>query len=158
MVVGSRDFVDRARRARALLGGGLRQVGVLAAPGLVALRDGPSGMIDRLSDDHANARRLADALAGMPGIVGLDPTCVRTNFVVFRVVAAGRGAAAKRDPSELRARFLDALRERGFLLNEYHHNQVRAVTHYGIDEAHIDRLVVTCRDALTACGAAPASR
>jgi threonine aldolase len=159
IVVGSGDFVGRARRARALLGGGLRQVGVLAAPGLVALRDGPSGMIDRLSDDHSNARRLADALAGMPGIVGLDPSCVRTNFVIFRVAAAGpAGPAAKLDPSELRARFVGSLRERGVLLNEYTHNQVRAVTHYGIDEADIDRLVVTCRDALTACGAAPASR
>ena len=52
VVVGSRDFIRRARRARKLLGGGLRQVGVLAAPGLIALRDGPSGMIERLEEDH----------------------------------------------------------------------------------------------------------
>src|SRR5262249_42665982 len=73
LAVGSRDFIWRARRARKLVGGGMRQVGVLAAPGLIALRDGPSGMIERLAEDHANARKLADGLAVMPGIVGLDP-------------------------------------------------------------------------------------
>src|SRR5687767_5188763 len=72
LVVGSKDLVWKARRARKLLGGGMRQVGVLAAAGLIALRDGPSGMIERLADDHANARRLADGIADMPGIVGLD--------------------------------------------------------------------------------------
>ena len=55
-----RSFIWRARRARKLLGGGMRQVGVLAAPGLIALRDGPAGMIERLAEDHVNARRLAD--------------------------------------------------------------------------------------------------
>ncbi len=69
VLVGSRDFIWRARRARKLLGGGMRQVGILAAAGLVALQDGSDGMIDRLADDHANARRLADALADMPGII-----------------------------------------------------------------------------------------
>ena len=51
----------------------MRQVGVLAAAGLIALRDGPAGMIERLAEDHANARLLADGIAGMPGVVGLDP-------------------------------------------------------------------------------------
>ena len=68
VLVGSRAFIARARRARKLVGGGMRQVGVLAAPGLVALADGPTGMIDRLADDHANARRLGEALADMAGI------------------------------------------------------------------------------------------
>jgi threonine aldolase len=63
IVVGRRDFIARARRGRKLVGGGMRQVGVLAAPGLVALRDGPDGMIDRLAEDHANARTLAEGLA-----------------------------------------------------------------------------------------------
>src|SRR5664280_204178 len=62
LVVGARDFVARARRGRKLVGGGMRQVGILAAPGLVALRDGPEGMIERLADDHRNARRLAEGL------------------------------------------------------------------------------------------------
>ena len=68
VVVGSTDFIARARRARKLVGGGMRQVGVLAAAGMVALSDGPDGMIDRLADDHANARRLAEALADMDGV------------------------------------------------------------------------------------------
>src|SRR5689334_22546609 len=68
VVVGERAFIGRARRARKLLGGGMRQAGVLAAAGLVALRDGDAGMIARLADDHANARRLAEALAALPGV------------------------------------------------------------------------------------------
>ena len=68
VVVGSRDFIWRARRGRKLVGGGLRQVGILAAAGLVALSDGPDGMIERLADDHANARQLAEGLAELDGI------------------------------------------------------------------------------------------
>ena len=68
VVVGSAGFIRRARRARKLLGGGMRQVGVLAAAGLVALSDGPDGTIARLADDHANARRLAEGLADLDGI------------------------------------------------------------------------------------------
>src|SRR3954464_9011822 len=74
VVVGSRDVIWRARRARKMLGGGMRQVGVLAAAGLVALDDGPDGMIHRLAEDHANARRLGDALAEMDGIVSAGGT------------------------------------------------------------------------------------
>ncbi len=96
LVVGSRETIWRARRGRKLVGGGLRQVGILAAAGLVALRDGPAGMIERLAEDHANARRLAEGLAAMDGIVSaggiaqpepgpLDPGRVRTDFVIFRV-------------------------------------------------------------------------
>ncbi len=130
VVVGSREFIWRARRARKLVGGGMRQAGVLAAPGLLALRAGPAGMIDRLAEDHANARSLAEGLAGLDGILSaggiaqpepgpLDPNRVRTNFVVFRVA---------RD----RAAFLDGLRARNVLMVEYPHDQVRAVTHHGI--------------------------
>ena len=68
VLVGSRAYIWRARRARKLLGGGMRQVGVLAAPGLLALSDGPDGMIARLAEDHANARRLAEGLADLSGI------------------------------------------------------------------------------------------
>ena len=69
VVVGDAAFIDRARRARKMVGGGMRQAGVIAAAGVVALQDGPDGMIERLADDHANARHLADALvvdAGRP--------------------------------------------------------------------------------------------
>ena len=96
VVVGSREFIWRAHRARKLVGGGMRQAGVIAAPGLVALRDGPSGMIERLAEDHANARRLAEGLADLDGIESpggiaqptegrLDPERARTNFVLFKV-------------------------------------------------------------------------
>jgi threonine aldolase len=96
VVVGSRDFIWRARRGRKLVGGGMRQAGILAAAGLVALRDGPGGMIERLAEDHLNARRLAEGLADLDGVQSpggtaqptsgrLDPGRVRTNFVVFKV-------------------------------------------------------------------------
>jgi threonine aldolase len=154
VVVGTRDFIWKARRARKLLGGGMRQVGVLAAPGLIALRDGPAGMIERLADDHSNARWLAEALAQMDGIVSagdiaqpspgpLDPARVTTNFVVFKV---------ERD----RVAFIDALARRGVLVVAYPHGQVRAVTHYGIERADIETAIVAFRDALAETSPAPA--
>jgi threonine aldolase len=134
----------------------MRQVGVLAAAGLIALRDGPRGMIERLAEDHANARRLAEALASMPGIVDLDPARVATNFVLFGVAATDPGsAAADLAPRELRSRFLDALRAEGVLLIEYPHDTIRAVTHYGVGADDVGRVVEACRTALSACGAAP---
>jgi threonine aldolase len=146
VVVGERAFIWRARRARKLVGGGMRQVGILAAAGLIALRDGPSGMIERLAEDHANARRLAEGLAELDGILSpgdiaqptpgrLDPERARTNFVVFRVA---------RD----RAAFLDALRARAVLMVEYPHGQVRAVTHYGITAEDIETTLQATRAAL----------
>jgi threonine aldolase len=146
VVVGSRDFIARALRARKLVGGGMRQAGILAAAGLVALGDGPDGMIDRLAEDHANARRLAEGLAGIDGISSpgwiaqptdgpLDPGRVATNFVFFKV----RGSAAA---------FVEALGSRGVLMLEYSHGWVRAVTHYGITAADIDRTIDACAAAL----------
>jgi threonine aldolase len=157
VVVGERDFIWRARRARKLLGGGMRQVGVLAAAGLVALRDGPAGMIERLADDHANARRLAEALTGMPGIGGLDPARTRTNFVLFRVEAQAGSPAAALGPGELRTRFLAALEDEGVLMVDYPRDQIRAVTHYGIEAGHVDDTIAAVRRALAAVGAAPMS-
>jgi len=146
VLVGPRDVIWRARRARKLVGGGMRQAGVLAAAGLVALSDGPDGMIARLAEDHANARRLAEALSTMPGIVAaggtaqptpgpLDPGRVRTNFVLFKV-------------ERERAAFLAALRARGVLMVEYPYGQVRAVTHYGVTAADIETTIVATRAAL----------
>lgn len=156
MVAGGREFIWRARRARKLVGGGMRQVGVLAAPGLIALRDGPTGMIERLAEDHSNARRLADGLAGMPGIADLDPARVRTNFVIFRVRPAGGAPRSGGSPQpSLRAAFLDALSQEGVLMVEYPHDQVRALTHYGIEAGHVDRVVEAVRASVTRIGAAP---
>jgi len=146
VLVGGREVIWRARRGRKLVGGGMRQAGILAAAGLLALSDGPDGMIDRLAEDHANARRLAEALSSMVGIVSaggtaqptpgpLDPGRVRTNFVVFKV---------ERD----RAAFLEALRARGVLMVEYPHGQVRAVTHYGVTAADIETTIEATRAAL----------
>jgi threonine aldolase len=157
VVVGPGGFIARARRARKLVGGGMRQVGIVAAAGLIALRDGPAGMIDRLAEDHANARRLAEALAALPGITGLDPERATTNFVIFGVAATNPASeAASLSRRELRDRFLDALRAEGVLMVDYPHDTIRAVTHYGVDQTHIDRVAVACRKALAQCGAAPA--
>ena len=114
VAVGSTDFIRRARRARKIVGGGMRQVGVLAAPGLVALGDGPEGMIERLADDHANARRLAEGLADLDGIVDLDPGRVTTNYVVF-----GLRPRPGADSLALRGTFMTELRQRGVAFIEY---------------------------------------
>ena len=149
VVVGPKDFIARARRGRKLVGGGMRQVGILAAAGLVALGDGPDGMIDRLAEDHANARLLAEGLAAMEGIESpgglaqpeagrLDPNRVATNFVVFRL-SQGRDRAA----------FLEALRVRGVLMVEYAHGTIRAVTHYGVTRADVERVLSASEEALS---------
>jgi threonine aldolase len=151
VLVGDRPFIDRARRARKLLGGGMRQVGVVAAAGLVALSDGPDGMIARLAEDHRNARRLAEGLASLDGIESpggiaqptpgrLDPGRAVTNFVVFRVA---------RD----RASFLAGLAARGVLMVAYPHGTVRAVTHHGISTADVDMAIEAAREVLAATGA-----
>ena len=153
VVVGSKDFIWRARRGRKLAGGGMRQVGILAAAGLIALRDGSAGMIERLAEDHANARRLAEAISGLDGVLSpgdvaqpegdrLDPARVRTNFVLFRVA---------RD----RAAFLEALARRGVLMVAFPHDQVRAVTHYGIEAADIETVIGAVHEALAETAPTP---
>jgi threonine aldolase len=156
MVVGDRDVIWRARRARKLVGGGMRQAGILAAAGLVALQDGPDGMIDRMADAHANARRLAEELADMDGILSpgaiaqpdgdrLDPRRVATNFVLFKV---------DRD----RRAFLSALRARNVLMVEYFHGQVRAATHHDVSTDDIETTIRATRDALAETRATRGSR
>ena len=80
VIVGSTDFVKEARRARKVLGGGMRQAGVIAAAGIVALTE----MVDRLAEDHLHARRLAEGIAELPGI-SIDPAKVQTNIVIFEL-------------------------------------------------------------------------
>ena len=146
LVVGPRELTGTKLVVMMLVGGGMRQVGVLAAAGLVALSDGTDGTIERLADDHANARRLAEGLAALDGIESagglaqpapgpLDPGRVQTNFVIFRV---------RRD----RAEFMDALHGRGILMVEYAHNTIRAVTHYGVDATDVERVLAACAAAL----------
>jgi len=146
LLVGDRDVIAKARRARKLLGGGMRQAGVLAVAGLVALRPGTAGMIERLADDHANARRLAEGLAGLRGITSaggiaqpgsgpLDPDRVRTNFVLFRVAGDQRA-------------FIAALRARDILMEEYAHGQIRAATHHDVSATDIETTLAAVSAAL----------
>ena len=158
VVVGDGPFIARARRARKLVGGGMRQAGVIAAAGLVALREGRAGMIDRLADDHANARHLAGALASMTGVTRLDPARVRTNFVLF-----GLGVPAWPDDTDgraamvhQRAAFLDRLEQRAVRMIEYPRGMIRAIPHYGIEEPDIERAIDAVRATLAEIGLAPA--
>jgi len=116
MLVGSEELIARARRFRKALGGGMRQAGVLAAAGLIALEQGPK----RLADDHSNARLLAEALANTPG-VSINLKSVETNIVIFKLTA-GQGAP------ELAAR----LKERGVLISAFGPDAIRLVTHLDV--------------------------
>jgi threonine aldolase len=120
MIAGADEKIRRGRLYRKRLGGGMRQAGVLAAAGLIALEDGPR----KLAADHANARFLAEALATIPGIA-LDPAKVKTNIVIFDVSRTGLAAA------EFSAR----LKAKGVLMNAVNETQVRLVTHYDVDRA-----------------------
>lgn len=117
LIVGSRQFIERARAVRKMLGGGMRQAGVLAAAGLIALEKMPG----RLHEDHANAKLLAEGLAQMPGI-SLDPDKVQTNIVIFDISGTGLNTTE----------FTQRLRERGVLAMGLNSNQVRMVTHYDV--------------------------
>ena len=125
MVVGTADFAHRVRRVRKMLGGGMRQSGLLAAAGIAALRNR-----GRLSDDHANARRLAAGLSGITGIV-VDTTDVTTNMVFFRVVSPC---------CDNRTLISEAARS-GVVLAELAHGQIRCVTHYGVTAEDIEHAV-----------------
>jgi threonine aldolase len=122
MLLGTRPFIDEARRWRKILGGGMRQAGVLAAAGLVALEESPK----LLHEDHANARRLAEGLAEIDGIK-IDPETVLTNIVLFDVSATGIAA------DEICAR----LKERDVLASGFG-SSIRMVTHYDVSSADIE--------------------
>lgn len=122
MLLGAREFIDEARAWRKLLGGGMRQAGVLAAAGLVALEESPK----LLHEDHANARRLAEGLAEIDGI-RIDPETVVTNIVLFDVSETGIKA------DEISAR----LKERNVLASGFG-SSIRMVTHYDVSSADIE--------------------
>jgi threonine aldolase len=123
LVCGSREFIARARRARKVVGGGMRQAGVLAAAGIVSLEE----MVDRLAEDHANARKLAEGLARMPGL-DVDPARIKTNIVYFGVSRDDMTA------EQLVAR----LDEQGARMLPVGVGRIRAVTHYHITEEDIE--------------------
>lgn len=130
MVAGSAAFIDKARRNRKLLGGGMRQVGVLAAAGIIALEQ----MVDRLAEDHALARRLAEGLAAIPGI-SLDPARVETNMVFIR---------CRRPADEM----VQALSERGILVNAVGPDRLRLVTHHDVPAAALERVLKSFGEAV----------
>lgn len=130
---GSRETVEEARRWRKRLGGGMRQVGVLAAPGLIALDE----MVDRLAEDHANARTLAEGLAELPG-VRCDLSRVQTNIVYFDVETIDAAA------------FAEACDKRGVRGLPTGPRRVRFVTHYGIDAQDIQSALKVCEEVLSA--------
>jgi threonine aldolase len=133
VLVGPRGFIDEARRARKALGGGMRQAGVLAACGLVALGE----MVERLAVDHENARRLGEGLARLRG-VEVDPAAVETNMVFCRFPAGPEAQAA----------FVARLRERGVLCSSLGSLGVRFVTHCDVGAADVARALEAAREAL----------
>jgi len=132
VLCGSKDFIARAHRIRKLLGGGMRQAGIIAAAGLVAL----NSMIDRLAEDHQNARALAQGLTLVAGI-NVRSVAQRTNMVHFEI--DGDSASA--------GRFATAMKDRGVLISGRESTSFRAVTHYGISRPDIDRTVSAASEA-----------
>lgn len=132
LLAGKEAFIERARRMRKMLGGGMRQAGVLAAAGLISLEQ----MVDRLADDHRNARRLAEGLQGLPGI-DIDLAKVETNMVFGDC----------RPPLTARL-FLERCREVGVLLDIASASRWRMVTHRGVSEDDIDYAIDAVRRAM----------
>ena len=127
MIVGSKEFIERARVYRKMFGGGMRQVGVIAAAGLVALEKSPA----RLHEDHANAKRLAQGIAQIHGL-RIDPASVKSNIVIFDCSATGMNAVE----------FCDALHPTGVWAQDTAINSVRMVTHWNVSRADIEKALV----------------
>lgn len=131
MVVGTKAFIEQGRVYRKMFGGGMRQAGVLAAAGLVALEKSPS----RLHIDHENARRLAEGIAQIRGL-RIDSAKVRSNIVIFDCSQIGKTAVE----------LCDALYKRGIWAQDTATYSVRLVTHVDVDRAGIDRALVVLRE------------
>jgi threonine aldolase len=126
LICGSAEFIHRAHRARKMLGGGMRQAGIIAAAGIVALET----MVERLAEDHLNARALAEGLGLVAGL-NVRRVARRTNMVVFDI-DGGPATASK---------FAAEMKNRGVLIGARGPTAFRAVTHYGLTRADIDRAV-----------------
>ena len=131
MLVGSRKFIDDARACRKALGGGMRQAGILAAAGLIALEKHTA----RLKDDHENAKFLAEGLARIPGIK-IDPASVVTNILIFDITATGMGSTE----------FTRKMAERDVIAGGVNNELVRFVTHMDVDRAGCERALEVVRD------------
>ncbi|MBL8191703.1 MAG: aminotransferase class I/II-fold pyridoxal phosphate-dependent enzyme [Acidobacteria bacterium] len=131
IIVGTKDFIKKAVSVRKMLGGGMRQVGVLAAAGMLALEDSPK----LLAEDHANAKRLAEGLAELRG-VKIDPERVQTNIAIFDIAATGMTTAQM--AAELKAR--------GVLANGINPREMRMVTHYDVNRDDIDQTLLATQN------------
>lgn len=136
MVVGDADFIESCRKKRKMLGGGLRQAGILAAPGIVAL----DKMIGRLKEDHDNAKHLARSLSELSGLT-IDLPSVQTNIVVVDVTGTGRSETDIR---------LEA-RKKGLCISSFGPGKVRLVTHHGITKEDVDKAVGIMAEVLRSC-------
>ncbi|MGB7191313.1 MAG: GntG family PLP-dependent aldolase [Acidobacteriaceae bacterium] len=134
MLVGSRKWIERARGVRKMLGGGMRQAGILAAAGLIALEEMPK----RLGEDHANAKLLAERMAELKQ-VEIDLATVQTNIVIFKL----RG---KTDMGPV----LAAMKQRGVLAGTAADDQIRFVTHNDVDRAGCERAAEIAAEAIAA--------
>jgi threonine aldolase len=134
VLCGSKSFIIKAQRLRKLLGGGMRQAGILAAAGIVALEK----MTGRLVQDHVRAKNLADGLRQIPGLV-LEPGSPATNMVFLSLAADARFTTDE---------FIERLKQRGVLVGATGERSYRLVTHYWIDDAGVDKAVVAFREVL----------
>ena len=139
MVVGSREFIQRVHRMRKLLGGGMRQAGILAAAGIVALEQ----MVERLAEDHEHCKQLAQGLADYPQI-DIDVDKVVTNILIFSV----RNAQQELLNEAQVLQFLQKAKEHGVLMGSIGQGRIRAVTHYGIEADDITTALAGIRRAL----------
>lgn len=134
ILVGTQKFIKRARHLRKMLGGGMRQVGIVAAAGILSLET----MIERLDDDHARAKKLADGLRQVKGLV-LDANSPSTNMVYFNLA---------QDVQLNAEQITEKLKERGILVSPDSDRRFRLVTHYWIDEAGVEQTVQAFADVL----------
>jgi threonine aldolase len=132
VITGSREFIERARIYRKMYGGGMRQAGVIAAAGLIALEKSPA----RLHIDHRNAKRLAEGVAQIPGFV-IDPAKVKTNIVIFDCEQTGKNAVE----------WCDILYKRGLWAQDTALYSVRFVTHCDVNEEQIEQALEVLREA-----------
>ena len=126
IICGPADFIKEARRIRKMAGGGMRQAGVLAAAGIVAMEQ----MIDRLADDHRNARRLAEGIAQTKGL-SIDLSLVRTNIIYFSL----------ENQKKVEEKFVSDAAKEGILFLALGKNRFRMVTHYGIEADDINKVI-----------------
>jgi threonine aldolase len=143
MLISDAETIARARKARKIFGGGLRQAGIPAASAIYALEN----HVQRLADDHDNARAFAEAVARIPGVT-VDPPDVQSNLV-FITLALDLGAAA-----EISAR----LKERGVLIYPYGPQRLRACTHLDVDRAAVLQAAAMLAESVGAAKSAPAAR